>query len=157
MGLFSPSFKYSSDDVREMLQPVLDRYELLVVDMQRELEVEDFLEQTQEMLVSFYELEAISASVSTKLYDLTMSKKVSPASFSAAVKSFTLLGEQLDRLGGDITQSLVDFGLTYKKAISFHESAWEEAKRGQPTEMSDWELRLEGKNKWDWITKSSWV
>lgn len=56
MGLFSPSFKSSSDDVRKMLQPVIDRYELLVVDMQREMEAGEFLDQTQERLVSFYEL-----------------------------------------------------------------------------------------------------
>lgn len=157
MGLFSPSFKSSSDDVRKMLQPVIDRYELLVVDMQREMEAGEFLDQTQERLVSFYELQAISSSLNLTLYNLAMSKKISPASFSAAMKSFTFLREQLDRLGGDITQLLVDFGLTYKKAITFHESAWKEAKRRKPTEMAEWEVALEGKNKWDWITKSSWV
>jgi hypothetical protein len=157
MGLFGKKPTTTAVDVREMIQPIIDSYEQLSELMNEESAPNDFLDYALSGLTHFYLYEAIAALKGDEIYRLGVSGKISPPAFNAAMKSINLMSSSVDELMAEFTQTLVDWQIPYKKARELHKKAWLAAKLESPSGIKNLEVALEGKNKWDWINKESWV
>jgi hypothetical protein len=157
MGIFSKRPEIAAVDVRVMIQPILDSYEKLSDLMNQDCPPSEYLSYALSGLTHFYVYEAVAAAKGEEIYELGIARKISPPAFNAAMKSINLMNSNVDDLMADFTQALVDFEIPYKKAIELHKKAWAAAKLKSPQGINILEGALDGKNKWDWISKETWV
>lgn len=157
MGLFGKRQAIPAVDVRLMIQPIVNSYEELFEVLNEEVAPSEFLEHALSGLTHFYLYDAVAALKGEEIYNLGISGKITAPAFNAAMKSLNLMSGEVDDLMAGFTQSLVDFEIPYKKAIELHKKAWIAAKAESPEGIKNIEVALEGKNKWDWITKETWV
>lgn len=158
MGIFVKKESYSAQDVRQMMQPIID----LVKEIEKKASAidgmsKDWISDTVETVALIYSFDAKCVAESQRLIQLLLKGAMSSAAHSAAMKSLNFLSDQRDERFAFITQSLIDSGMPYKLGIEFHKNSWKRASEISPKEIANFEKLMAGATKWDWINETSWT
>jgi hypothetical protein len=158
MGLFSKKPSQNAQEVRQMMEPFLEMvYQIEGKASEIDLSSKGWIKESQEVFALIYVFNASVTVEAKKLIGLLLEGKISTAAHHAAMQTFNLLSDQIDARMADITQSLIDSGMSFKLGIEFFKNSWKRASEVSPIALAELEKEMGGSNKWDWINEKSWV
>jgi hypothetical protein len=158
MGLFSKKPSHNAQDVRQMMEPFLEMvYQIEGKASEVDQSSKEWVKEIQEVVSLIYVFNASVTIEAKKLIGLLLDGKISTAAHHAAMQTFNLLSDQTDARLGDITQSLIDSGVSSKLGIEFFKNSWKRATEISPIAMAELEKEMGGSTKWGWINETSWV
>jgi hypothetical protein len=158
MGLFNKKPSQNAQEVRQMMEPFLEMvYQIEGAANEIDQSSKEWIKESQEVVSLIHVFNASVTVEAKKLIGLLIEGRISTAAHHAAMQTFNLLSDQTDARLADITQSLIDSGMSSKLGIEFFKNSWKRATEIAPMAMADLEKEMGGSTKWDWINEKSWV
>ena len=158
MGLFSKKPSQNAQEVRQMMEPFLEMvYQIEGAANEIDQSSKGWIQESQEVVSLIHVFNASVTVEAKKLIGLLLEGKISTAAHHAAMQTFNLLSDQTDARLADITQALIDSGVSSKLGIEFFKNSWKRAAEISPIAIAELEKEMGGSTKWGWINEKSWV